>query len=59
MEYAEATSQTPPAVSDEMSAALPPDCGAPALLELTARIGAMNLTARSNVRLDEVAELRR
>jgi AhpD family alkylhydroperoxidase len=49
MEYAEAMSQTPPAVTDEMSAALLADLGAPALLELTARIGAMNLNARSNV----------
>jgi AhpD family alkylhydroperoxidase len=51
MEYAEAMSQTPPAVTDEMSAALLSDLGAPALLELTARIGAMNLNARSNVAL--------
>ncbi len=51
MEYAEAMSQTPPAVTDEMSAALLADLGAPALLELTARIGAMNLSARSNVAL--------
>lgn len=51
MEYAEAMSQTPPAVTDEMSAALLSDLGAAALLELTARIGAMNLNARSNVAL--------
>jgi AhpD family alkylhydroperoxidase len=51
MEYAEAMSQTPPAVTDEMAAALLADLGAPALLELTARIGAMNLNARSNVAL--------
>jgi AhpD family alkylhydroperoxidase len=51
MEYAEAMSQTPPAVTDEMSAALLADLGAPALLELTARVGAMNLNARSNVAL--------
>jgi AhpD family alkylhydroperoxidase len=49
MEYAEAMSQTPLAVTDAMSAALLEDLGAPALLELAARIGAMNLTARSNV----------
>src|ERR687889_1822743 len=49
MEYAEAMSQTPPAVTDEMSAALLEALGAPALLELTARIGFMNLSARSNV----------
>ena len=49
MEYAEGMSQTPPAVTDELSAALLEDLGAPALLELTARIGAMNMTARGNV----------
>lgn len=51
MGYAEAMSQTPPAVTDEMSAALLKELGAPALVELTARVGAMNLTARSNVAL--------
>jgi AhpD family alkylhydroperoxidase len=51
MEYAEAMSRTPVAVTDEMSAALLADLGAAALLELTARIGAMNLNARSNVAL--------
>ncbi|NEK57899.1 carboxymuconolactone decarboxylase family protein [Geodermatophilus sabuli] len=51
MEYAEAMCQTPLTVTDEMSAALLDELGAPALLELTARVGAMNLTARSNVAL--------
>ena len=51
MEYAEAMSQTPPTVTDEMSAALLDELGAPALIELTARIGTMNLTARGNVAL--------
>ena len=51
MEYAEAMSQTPPAVTDELSAALLADLGAPALVELTARIGMMNMTARGNVAL--------
>jgi AhpD family alkylhydroperoxidase len=51
MEYAEAMSQTPPAVTDEMSAALLSDLGAPGLIELTARIGAMNMSARGNVAL--------
>lgn len=51
MEYAEAMCQTPLTVTDEMSAALLAELGAPALLELTARIGAMNLTARGNVAL--------
>ena len=39
MEYAVAMSETPPAATDEMVAALLDDLGAPALLELTARIG--------------------
>ena len=51
MEYAEAMSQTPPTVTDEMSAALLEELGAPALLELTARIGWMNVTARANIAL--------
>ena len=51
MEYAEAMSRTPPTVTDEMSAALLDELGAPALIELTARIGTMNLTARGNVAL--------
>ena len=51
MDYAEAMSQTPPAVTDEMSAGLLDELGAPALLELTARIGTMNMTARGNVAL--------
>lgn len=51
MEYAEAVSATPPGVTDEMSAALLDDLGADGLIELTARIGYMNLAARSNVAL--------
>lgn len=51
MEYAEAMSQTPLTVTDEMSAALLADLGAPALLELNARVGAINLTARGNIAL--------
>jgi AhpD family alkylhydroperoxidase len=51
MEYAEAMCQTPPAVTDELSASLLADLGAPALLELTARIGAMNMNARANIAL--------
>ncbi|MCZ2857987.1 carboxymuconolactone decarboxylase family protein [Blastococcus sp. VKM Ac-2987] len=51
MEYAEAMSRTPPAVTDELSAALLAELGAPALVELTARVGAMNLSARTNVAL--------
>ena len=51
MEYAVAMSETPPAATDEMVAALLDDLGAPALLELTARIGFMNLSARTNIAL--------
>jgi AhpD family alkylhydroperoxidase len=51
MEYAEAMCQTPLTVTDELSAALLAELGAPALLELTARIGAMNMSARGNVAL--------
>jgi AhpD family alkylhydroperoxidase len=51
MDYAEAMSLTPPAVTDEMAAALLDELGAPALLELTARVGTMNMTARGNVAL--------
>jgi len=51
MEYAEAICQTPPEVTDELSAALLEQLGAAALLELTARIGVMNLTARTNIAL--------
>jgi alkylhydroperoxidase family enzyme len=51
MGYAEAMSQTPPAVTDEMSAALLGELGAPALVELAARVGFMNVSARTNVAL--------
>ena len=51
MAYAEAMSQTPPAVTDEMSAALLEDLGPAGLLELTARVATMNLTGRANVAL--------
>src|SRR3712207_3794227 len=51
MEYAEAMCQTPPTVTDELSADLLDALGAPALLELTFRVGAMNMTARGNVAL--------
>lgn len=51
MEYAEAMCQTPPTVTDEMSATLLDELGASALVELTARIGGMNLAARTNVAL--------
>jgi alkylhydroperoxidase family enzyme len=51
MEYAEAMSSTPPAVTDELAAALLAALGADGLIELTGRIGYMNLAARSNVAL--------
>ncbi|UOY03875.1 carboxymuconolactone decarboxylase family protein [Blastococcus sp. PRF04-17] len=51
MEYAEAMSRTPVAVTDAMSAALLAELGAPAMVELTARIGFMNSSARGNVAL--------
>ena len=51
MTYAEAMSQTPMSVTDELSARLLGDLGAPALLELTARVAIMNMSARSNIAL--------
>ncbi len=48
MEYAEAMSQTPPRVTDEMFAGLLARLGAPAMVELTAVVGFANLTTRSN-----------
>ena len=51
MEYAEAMCQTPLTVTDEMSADLLAQLGAPALVELTARIAFMNSSARGNVAL--------
>ena len=49
MEYAEAMSQTPPTVTDEMSARLLDELGAPALVELTAVVAFANLTTRANI----------
>ncbi len=51
MEYAVAMCQTSPTVTDEMSAALLGELGAPALVELTAKVAFMNLSARANVAL--------
>jgi alkylhydroperoxidase family enzyme len=51
MEYAEAMSQTPPTVTDELSARLLGQLGAPALVELTAWIALANQFARTNVAL--------
>jgi alkylhydroperoxidase family enzyme len=51
MEYAEAMSQTPPTVTDELSARLLEQLGAPALVELTAYIALANLYTRTNTAL--------
>ncbi|KRE30520.1 carboxymuconolactone decarboxylase family protein [Agromyces sp. Soil535] len=51
MEFAEAMSQTPPAVTDELCAVLLAELGAPALLELGAKVGFMNASARTNIAL--------
>ena len=49
MEYAEAMTQTPPTVTDDLSATLLKALGPAALVELTMFIGLANLMARSNV----------
>lgn len=51
MEYAEAASLTPPAVTDELSDALLAQLGAAALVELAGRVAFMNMTARMNIAL--------
>jgi alkylhydroperoxidase family enzyme len=51
MEYAEAMSQTPPTVTDELSAQLLEQLGAPAMVELTAWVALANQMARANVAL--------
>jgi alkylhydroperoxidase family enzyme len=51
MAYAEAMSQTPPTVTDELVARLLEALGAAALVELTAVISFANLTTRGNVAL--------
>ena len=51
MEYAEAMSETPPRVTDELSARLLEQLGAPAMVELTATVAFANMTTRSNVAL--------
>jgi alkylhydroperoxidase family enzyme len=51
MEYAEAMTRTPPTVTDEMSARLLEQLGAPALVELTAFIALANLYTRTNTAL--------
>jgi alkylhydroperoxidase family enzyme len=49
MDYAEAMTQTPPTVTDELSARLLKALGAAALVELTTVIALANFMARSNV----------
>lgn len=49
--YAEAMSDAPPAVTDEMVAGLLDQLGPAALVELTSVIGFANMTTRSNVAL--------
>jgi len=49
MEYAEAMTQTPPTVTDELSGRLLSALGAAALVELTTLVGLANFMARSNV----------
>jgi alkylhydroperoxidase family enzyme len=49
MEYAEAMTETPPRVTDELAARLLEQLGAPALVELTAVVGFANLSTRGNV----------
>lgn len=51
LEYAEAMSQTPPTVTDELSARVLGQLGAPAMVELTAFIALVNFMTRSNVAL--------
>ena len=49
MEYAEAMTETPPRVTDELAARLLEQLGAPAMVELTAIVGFANLSTRGNV----------
>jgi alkylhydroperoxidase family enzyme len=49
MAYAEAMSQTPPAVTDEMFARLLDQLGEAAMVELTAFVSLANFYARANV----------
>ena len=51
LEYAEAMSNTPPTVTDEMVASLHDQLGPAAVVELTSVIGFANLTTRGNVAL--------
>jgi alkylhydroperoxidase family enzyme len=56
MAYAEAMSQTPPTVTDAMSARLREQLGSAGLVELTVYIAAANLASRSNTALGVEAQ---
>jgi alkylhydroperoxidase family enzyme len=51
LDYAEAMTQTPPTVTDELSGRLLQALGAPAMVELTAYIAMANLWTRTNTAL--------
>lgn len=51
MDYAEAMSETPPRVTDELSGRLLDQIGAAALVELTAWVAFANMAARTNTAL--------
>jgi len=48
MEYAEAMTETPPQVTDELFARLLTQLGAPAMVELTSLVGIANMNTRGN-----------
>jgi alkylhydroperoxidase family enzyme len=48
MEYAEAMTETPPRVTDELFARLLQQLGAPAMVELTSLVGFANMSTRGN-----------
>ena len=56
LEYAEAMTQTPPTVTDDLSARLLHQLGAPAMVELTAYIALANLYTRTNATLGVEAQ---
>jgi alkylhydroperoxidase family enzyme len=51
MEYAEAMTETPPRVTDELAARLLEQLGAAAMVELTASVAFANMSTRSNTAL--------
>jgi len=56
MAYAEAMSDTPVTVTDELSARLLDALGAPAMVELTTIVALANLYTRSNIALGVEAQ---